>query len=77
LVFQRGNELLRIETTRDKDGTFGLTVYGADGKQVFETFTSQVLYENRLEALERQLLADHWTPRGPALLPRTTDRKPH
>jgi hypothetical protein len=77
--FQRGDEYLRIETTRDRDsGAFALTLYRADGTQEMEMFVDQATFESRLEALERQLVADHWTAKGSTRLPpRSPQQRPN
>lgn len=76
--FQRGDEYLRIETTHNRNsGAYALTVYRADGTQEMEMFVDQAAFESRLEALERQLVADHWTPKGSALLPTRSPERPH
>jgi hypothetical protein len=68
--FQRGDAYLRIETTHDRhSGAFSLTVYRADGTQEIEMFVDHGAFESRLEALERQLVTDHWTAKGSILLP--------
>jgi len=76
--FQRGDEYLRIETTHDREsGAFALTVYRADGVRETELFGDQPAFESRLEALEQQLAADHWTPKGSALLRTQPPQRPH
>jgi hypothetical protein len=76
--FQRGDESLRIETTHDRaSGTFALTVHRPGGTQDTEVFADQAAFEKRLEALELQLVADHWTPNGSALLPPQPPQRPN
>lgn len=74
--FERGNEYLGIETTHDPHGgVFTLVVHKADGTQEKEMFADQAAFEQRLEALEQQLAADHWTAKGSALLPNESPRR--
>jgi hypothetical protein len=67
--FERENNSLRIETTYDRlAGTFTLNVYEADGTYRTERFSSRSAFQDRLEALEEELLAEHWTQKGASLL---------
>ena len=76
--FQRDDEYLRIETTHDREtGAFALTVDRADGPPETEVFVDQAAFESRLEALEQQLAADRWTPKGSALLPTQPPQRPN
>lgn len=76
--FEKGDEHLRIETTYDPaTGAFAVTVYKADGTQHAERFADEMAFDTRLTALERQLLADHWTPRGSVLLSARSPQAPN
>jgi len=76
--FQRDNEYLRIETTHDRaNGAFTLIVHRADGTQEMEMFVDHAAFESRLEALEQQLVAERWTPKGTALLPAQPPKRPN
>jgi len=76
--FQRGNEYLRIETTRNREtGAFALTLYTTEGPEQTEVFADQGAFEARLEALEQQLTAEQWTATGSSLLPKQPDPRPH
>jgi hypothetical protein len=67
--YERSSQRIRIETTKDPaSGTFGLTIDEGDGKLHVETFTSEGAFERRLKMLEFELLSDHWTPSGTALI---------
>jgi hypothetical protein len=58
-------------------GTFTLNLHAADGTQATEIFTEQAAFESRLEALEQQLAAEHWTARGSALLRPNASQRPN
>jgi hypothetical protein len=62
--FERGSELLRIETSFDRvAGLFTLRAKRPDGTEQVEQFSSDVACQQRLEALDRQLRNEHWTLR--------------
>jgi hypothetical protein len=76
--FRRADEYLRIETTHDSaTGSFTLTVHMTDGTRLTERFKEQAAFEERIEALERQLLSDNWTAKGSALLPTERPQRPN
>ena len=59
--FERGTEFLRIETSYDSiGGLYVLRAQMPDGTQQVETFASSDACQQRLEALDSQLRADHW-----------------
>jgi hypothetical protein len=65
LFFKRHDESLRLETRYDKgNGEFLLVVHRPEGNQQVERFTDAVTFQARLEALETQLAAEHWTRTG-------------
>jgi hypothetical protein len=74
--FERDGQRLQVETTHDKvTRRFALTIEGADGAPRAESFHSKNHFERRLKALERELLAERWTPTGSALIPPSSDRE--
>jgi hypothetical protein len=76
--FQKGDHHLRIETTYDAaTRAFAVTIYKADGTQHAERFVDEIAFETRLTALERQLLADNWKPRGPSRLSTRSPEPPN
>jgi hypothetical protein len=76
--FQRDNEYLRIETIHDSvGGAFTLAVHMTDGTCLTELFAEQAAFEERLGALEQQLLADRWTARSSAQLPAQPSHRPN
>ena len=67
--FERNRESLRLETRYDNDtAEFLLVTHSPDGREQTERFTDAMTFRQRLEALERQLEADHWTQHGPVFL---------
>jgi hypothetical protein len=67
--FQRDQERIRVETRFDqKTNHYVMAVRWANGAREIERFATADTFRDRLEALERQLKADRWTPRGPAVL---------
>ena len=67
--FERSSQRIRIETTKDAaTGRFELTIDEGDGKLRVETFATEESFERRVKMLELELLADHWTPSGTALI---------
>jgi hypothetical protein len=64
--FERGNKSLRVETRDDKaTAEYVLVVPRPDGGQQIERFKETVAFRKRLEALETQLAAEHWTAVAP------------
>jgi hypothetical protein len=64
-LFERGQEVLRIETRVDSaTGDFVATVLWADGQSKEERFRGEDAFRARLLALERQLADEHWTQIG-------------
>ena len=64
-LFERGDEVLRLETRIDNaSGEYVLVSTWADGPPKIERFHDHALYETRLRTLEGQLAADHWTQVG-------------
>jgi len=67
--FERNDEFLRVETRYDRDtAEFVLITHAPDGGEQTERFTDAVTFRLRLEALECQLEATHWTQHGPLFL---------
>jgi hypothetical protein len=63
--FKRNDESLRLETRYNKaSGEFLLVVHRMDGSQHVERFVDAMTFQARLETLETQLRADHWTRTG-------------
>lgn len=62
--FERENEILRIDTTHEPAGQFVLTIHQSNTTQQVERFASKPALQKRLEALERQPLAERWKPTG-------------
>ncbi len=64
-LFERGNEVLRLETRVDNaSGEFVLVSTWSDNDTRIERFHNHAEYEARIRALEGQLAADHWTQVG-------------
>ena len=64
-IFERGKEVLRIETRVDAtSGDFVAVVFWADGQKKEERFRTEEAFKVRLLALERQLADEHWTQIG-------------
>jgi hypothetical protein len=62
--FERGSEWLRIETSYDRvAGLFTLRAKRPDGTEQVEQFSSDVLCQQRLEALDGELRNEQWTLR--------------
>ena len=62
--FERGAELLRIETTHDRiNGVFVLRAHRPDGTEHVEQFASDVACRQRLAVLERELRTEQWVLR--------------
>jgi hypothetical protein len=70
-LFERGDEVLRIETRVDNaSGEYVLVSNWSDSAPRIERFRNHAEYEARLLALEGQLGAEHWTQVGsPTILP--------
>jgi hypothetical protein len=67
--FERGDESFRLETRYDNDTTeFLLVLHRPNGTQQSERFADAMSFQQRLEALERQLGEEHWTQHGPGFL---------
>ena len=59
--FERGNELLRIETSYDRvAGVFLLRAQRPDGTEEVEKFSDEIACQQRLEALDNQLRSERW-----------------
>lgn len=68
-LFERNNESLRLETRYDSDtAEFLLVLHKPSGEQQIEHFGDAMSFRRRLETLERQLEAEHWTQHGPTVL---------
>jgi hypothetical protein len=67
--FERDSESLRLETRYDNDtAEFVLIMHQTNGGPQIERFRDAATFRERLEVLETQLEADHWTQHGPVLL---------
>ena len=59
--FERGNELLRVETSYDRvAGVFLLRAQRPDGTEEVEKFSDEIACQQRLEALDNQLRSERW-----------------
>ena len=64
-MFERGDEVLRLETRVDNaSGDYVLVSTWADTDTRIERFRDHAEYQARILALEGQLAADHWTQVG-------------
>ena len=64
-LFERGDEVLRLETRIDNaSGEYVLVSTWADSVPRIERFHDHAEYEARILALEGQLAAEHWTQVG-------------
>lgn len=64
-LFERGKDVVRVETRVDKGSSeYVITTTWADGRTETESFPDHAQFTARVQALERQLSADHWTPVG-------------
>lgn len=64
-LFERGDEVLRLETRIDNaSGEYVLVSTWADSAPRIERFHDYAEYQARLLALEGQLAVDHWTQVG-------------
>ena len=70
-AFGRADEVLRLETRRDKgDGAYVVVIEWTDRPPETERYPDFQTYQARLRALETQLSAEHWTQLGdPKILP--------
>lgn len=69
-LFERGNEIVRLETLRDTDGAYVLITRWAEGPPETERYADYGEYEARVIALEKQLTSESWTQLGdPEILP--------
>ena len=60
--FERGNELLRIETSYDRvAGVFLLRAQRPDGTEQVDRFSDEAACQQRLDALDNQLRSEHWS----------------
>jgi hypothetical protein len=67
--FARGSQSLRVETRYDNvTAEFLLVVPRQDGVGEIERFRDADAFRTRLEALQEQLQADHWTAVGQPVL---------
>jgi hypothetical protein len=64
-LFERGDEVLRIETRVDNaTGEYVLVSMWSESAPLVERFTAHAEYEARILALESQLASDHWIQVG-------------
>ena len=68
-LYERGLEDLRIETSFDNaTKEYVLILRRGLENESTERFGDSVAFGDRIEALQRELTRDHWTPAGPPLL---------
>lgn len=71
--FQRGDDLLRVETRRDrKSREFLLILRQSDGTELVDRFKSKGKFQRRLDDLERKLKANRWAEREAPGIPHAT-----
>jgi hypothetical protein len=59
--FERGEEILRIETAHNRTaGEYVLTLHFPGSTERVERFADEAACQERLETLERQLRSDRW-----------------
>ncbi len=70
-TFERGDEIVRLETRVDNDTReYVVVITWADRPPQTERYADVALYNVRILALEAQLAADHWSLVGnPQILP--------
>ena len=67
--FERGDEVLRLETRIDSDTqAFVLVITWTDRPEVTERYWNVAAYEARLRALENELAHEHWCQVGSPVL---------
>jgi hypothetical protein len=68
-IYQRGAELLRVETRFDNDtNKYVLIVYREDGTEREERFENPKAFHSRLLTLQTQLDRERWESDGVRLL---------
>lgn len=68
-IYQRGSEMLRVETRFDNDTEeYVLIVYREDGTQQAARFKDGDLFQTSLETLEKHLDSESWQSDGVRLL---------
>lgn len=64
-MFERGREVLRLETRFDTaESEYVLVVIWSDERVETERFNDAAAFDLRLRTLERQLAAEHWVQVG-------------
>lgn len=64
-LYERGAELLRIETRFDNDSSqFELVWHRPDGGKEAERFATEEAFRERLASIEAALKTDHWNITG-------------
>ena len=63
-LFERGNDVVRLETRVDASGEYVLITTWADREPTVERFHDHAEYDARIRTLEGQLAADHWLQVG-------------
>jgi len=72
-IFQRGDDLLRVETRRDrKSREFLLILRQSDGTELVDRFKSKGKFQKRLDDLERKLKANRWAASEAPGIPQTS-----
>ena len=68
-LFERGREVLRLETRFDSvDNEYVLVVVWAGGRTETERFSDAAAFDLRLRLLEQQLAAEHWVQVGSPMI---------
>ena len=68
-IYGRGQQSLRLETRLDQQtGEYVLISYHDDGSQQVERFNDATSFQNRLGALEKQLVTEQWQITGAPIL---------
>lgn len=70
-LFERGKDVVRVETRfNNASSEYVITTTWADGRTETQSFSDHSQFTARVQALESQLSADHWTLVGsPTILP--------
>ena len=76
--FERGEELLRVETLLDRAaGEFVLRVHRPGEALGVETFTDEEAFQARLDALQAQLGSESWKLNEAMILDQSPDARSH
>jgi hypothetical protein len=70
-IFERGNEILRLETRYDKGTSeYVLIVHHPDRSHQTERFNDSVTFQAKLDSLGERLRSENWRDVGAPVLPR-------